>query len=60
MNIKVPPPPNETGTPKWVDDQKAKSEDQYWGNEKQLRDAKTWADVWWAKVYGVTAILLRS
>lgn len=58
MNTDVPPPPDDGEPPRWADDKSAKQEARNWGNDRKLQDAKTWADVWWAKAYGIVAIFL--
>ncbi|TFL16018.1 hypothetical protein [Jannaschia formosa] len=58
MTIEVPPPLDGGETPDWADDSKAKAETKYWGNDKKLKDAKTWADAAWARSYGFVVIIL--
>jgi len=52
------PPPDGNDPPRWAKDNKAKKEDRFWENAKKLQDAKTWADVLWARAYGFVAVLL--
>lgn len=57
MNTGVPPP--ESGAPPdWAGDSNAEAEEKHWGNEEKLLDAKTWADILWARAYGAVMIAI--
>jgi len=56
----VPPPPDLSAAPKWLQDQKAQKEEANWDNEDALRGQRVKNDLLWLKCYGwvVVAITL--
>ncbi|MBC6402946.1 MAG: hypothetical protein GDA39_10090 [Hyphomonadaceae bacterium] len=56
MNIETPPP-DSGEPPKWKGDSSATEEDRCWSNEKKIQDARVSADVRWARVYGIVAVV---
>ena len=54
----VPPPPDLSTAPKWLQDQKAQKEEANWDNEDALRGQKVKNDLLWLKCYGFVVVAI--